>query len=206
MTRFIRLSLGALAIAVAGVTILRADVPHVFAIKGARIVTVAGTPLASGTIVVRNGLIEAVGADVAVPSTATVIDGAGLTVYPGLIDANSPAIQVPDPDPAAVAALVGRWPGVRWVLAGGRFRVVQTVAARLPGAARVWFDIARVQGPMDCLRRLRDTVGVHRLLFGTNLPFVVPESPVMEPADARLPAAEDAAVRYGNAEAALGIT
>jgi predicted TIM-barrel fold metal-dependent hydrolase len=52
---------------------------------------------------------------------------------------------------------------------------------------------------MDGLRRRRDTVGVQRLLFGTDLPFVVPESPLVEPADARLPEAEDAAVRYGNA-------
>ena len=86
MTRFIRLSIGALAIAASCAVIIRADVPHVFAIKGARIVTVAGAPIPSGTILVRNGLIEAVGADVAVPATATVIDGAGLTVYPGLID------------------------------------------------------------------------------------------------------------------------
>ena len=103
MTRFIRLriaALGLLTMAVAGVTILRADVPHVFAIKGARIVTVAGTPIASGTIVVRNGLIDAVGADVAVPSTATVIEGAGLTVYPGLIDmGTSTGVEVPTPTP-----------------------------------------------------------------------------------------------------------
>ena len=58
---------------------------------------------------------------------------------------------------------------------------------------------------MDGLRALRDDVGLHRLLFGTALPFIVPESPIMELADARLPAAEDAAVRCGNATAALGI-
>ena len=56
---------------------------------------------------------------------------------------------------------------------------------------------------MDCLRRLRDDVGVHRLLFGTNLPFIVPESPIMELGDARLPADEDAAVRYGKQLVAL---
>lgn len=100
MNRFIRLSIGALAIAIAGVTITRANVPHVFAIKGARIVTVAGAPISSGTVVVRNGLIEAVGADVAVPSTATVIDGAGLTVYPGLIDMGSATgVEVAAPTP-----------------------------------------------------------------------------------------------------------
>ena len=97
MTRFIRLGIGALAIAAASV-VLRADVPHVFAIKGARIVTVAGAPIPSGTIVVRNGLIEAVGADAAVPATATVIDGAGLTVYPGLIDmGNSTGVDAASP-------------------------------------------------------------------------------------------------------------
>ena len=64
----------------------RADAPHVYAIKGARLVTVAGAPVASGTIVVRNGLIDAVGADVQPPADAVVIDGAGSTVYPGLID------------------------------------------------------------------------------------------------------------------------
>jgi predicted TIM-barrel fold metal-dependent hydrolase len=116
-----------------------------------------------------------------------------------------PAIQVPDPDPAAIAELVGRWPEVRWILAGGRYREVQAIGTRLPREARVWFDIARVQGPMDCIRALRDAVGEHRLLFGTNLPFVVPESPIMELADARLPAEEDAAVRWRNATLALGL-
>jgi imidazolonepropionase-like amidohydrolase len=99
MNRFIRLSIGALAIALA-CAVVRADVPQVFAIKGARIVTVAGATIPSGTVVVRNGLIDAVGADVAVPTTATVIDGAGLTVYPGLIDmGNSAGVDVPTQTP-----------------------------------------------------------------------------------------------------------
>ena len=98
MNRLIRLSIGALAIAASCAIILRADVPQVFAIKGARIVTVAGAPLPSGTILVRNGLIEAVGADVTVPGTATVIDGTGLTVYPGLIDmGNSTSVDAATP-------------------------------------------------------------------------------------------------------------
>ena len=64
----------------------RAEAPHIYAIKGARIVTAAGAPIPSGTLVIRNGVIEAVGADVQPPATAMIIDGAGLTVYPGLID------------------------------------------------------------------------------------------------------------------------
>ena len=56
----------AIAMAVAVVAV-RADVPHIYAIKGARIVPVAGAAIPSGTIVIRNGVIEAVGASVDVP-------------------------------------------------------------------------------------------------------------------------------------------
>jgi imidazolonepropionase-like amidohydrolase len=58
-----------------------------YAITGARIVTVSGPTIERGTIVIRNGLIESVGASVSVPADARVIDGAGLTIYPGLFDA-----------------------------------------------------------------------------------------------------------------------
>lgn len=61
----------------------------VYAIKDARIHTVSGPTIAKGTVVIRNGLIEAVGESVTVPPEATVIDGSGLVVYPGLIDSFS---------------------------------------------------------------------------------------------------------------------
>ncbi|HSL55533.1 MAG TPA: amidohydrolase family protein [Pyrinomonadaceae bacterium] len=57
-----------------------------YAITNARIVTVSGPVIERGTVVIRNGLIAAAGANVTAPSDARVIDGAGLTVYPGLID------------------------------------------------------------------------------------------------------------------------
>lgn len=58
-----------------------------YAITNARIVTVSGSVIERGTVVVRNGLIAAVGANVNAPSDARIIEGDGLTVYPGLIDA-----------------------------------------------------------------------------------------------------------------------
>src|SRR5712664_1706523 len=61
----------------------------IYAIKNAKIVTVSGPDIEHGTIVIRDGLIAAVGASVAAPPDARVIDGSGLTVYPGLIDANT---------------------------------------------------------------------------------------------------------------------
>src|SRR6266568_1356166 len=66
-----------------------AEGPQVFAIRNARIVSVSRAPLEKGTIVVRDGLIEALGANLEPPADAWVIDGTGLTVYPGLIDALS---------------------------------------------------------------------------------------------------------------------
>ncbi len=58
-----------------------------YAITNARIVTVSGATIDKGTVVIRNGLIESVGAGVTAPADAQVFDGGGLTVYPGFIDA-----------------------------------------------------------------------------------------------------------------------
>jgi imidazolonepropionase-like amidohydrolase len=63
---------------------LAQDVP--LAIRGARIVTVSGPAIEKGTVVVQKGRIVAVGPEVAVPAGATVVDGSGKTLYPGLVD------------------------------------------------------------------------------------------------------------------------
>jgi imidazolonepropionase-like amidohydrolase len=63
--------------------------PGTFAITNARIVTVSGATIERGTLVIRDGKIEAVGANVTVPNGAERIDGAGLSVYPGMIDAGT---------------------------------------------------------------------------------------------------------------------
>ncbi|HEY0372871.1 MAG TPA: amidohydrolase family protein [Thermoanaerobaculia bacterium] len=67
----------------------RADAPGVYAIAGGTVHPVSGAVVPNGTVVIRNGLIEAVGANVAIPADATVVDAAGAHVYPGLIDAHT---------------------------------------------------------------------------------------------------------------------
>jgi imidazolonepropionase-like amidohydrolase len=59
----------------------------VFAIVGARVVPEPGQSIDKATVVIRDGLIEAVGANVPSPPDALKIDGQGLTVYAGFIDA-----------------------------------------------------------------------------------------------------------------------
>ncbi|HEY4426541.1 MAG TPA: amidohydrolase family protein [Pyrinomonadaceae bacterium] len=73
-----------------------------YAITNARIVTVSGPVIERGTVVIRNGLIAAAGANVSAPADARVIDGTGLTVYPGLIDSYTNLAlpeAVPGPSP-----------------------------------------------------------------------------------------------------------
>ena len=57
-----------------------------FALTNARIETVTNGAIERGTVVIRDGRIEAVGADVVAPADAEVIDCDGLTLYPGFID------------------------------------------------------------------------------------------------------------------------
>ncbi len=71
------------------VTGLRDNGTGYHALVGARVVTAPGQVLTNATIVVRNGLIAAVGAGMAPPAGARVWDLKGLTVYPGFIDASA---------------------------------------------------------------------------------------------------------------------
>ncbi len=58
-----------------------------FAIVNARIVTVSGAVIENGTVLIQDGKIAGVGTTVQVPKGAETIDGKGLSVYPGMIDA-----------------------------------------------------------------------------------------------------------------------
>jgi len=59
------------------------------AIKGGKVLTITNGTFEGGTVVIDNGKITAVGADVAVPVGAEVVDATGRWVVPGLIDAHS---------------------------------------------------------------------------------------------------------------------
>ncbi len=71
------------------------------ALRGARVVTVSGPVIEKGTVLVRNGLIEAVGENIDLPKDAWGVDAQGVTVYPGLIDALSTVGLPETPAPSA---------------------------------------------------------------------------------------------------------
>ena len=109
----------------AALSALRGEPASAIAIKDAHIVTVSGADLPKATVVLRNGLIEQVGENVNVPPDAWVIDGTGLNVYPGFIDALS-TWGIPNANPPSTTARIPVGP---------------------PGAAAV--SQPRVRGPED---------------------------------------------------------
>ena len=93
-----------------------------YAITNARIVTVSGPIVERGTVVIRNGLIAAAGANISAPPDARVIDGTGLTVYPGLIDSYT-NLALPEAAPSPSPGGGG----------GGAFLLLQAQARPSPG-------------------------------------------------------------------------
>lgn len=109
----------------------QAEVPSLLAIRDARVVPVRGAVMEKATVVIRDGLIADVGPSASPPAGAFVIDGSGLTIYPGLIDAYS-SWGIPQAPVAAPAP-------------GGRSGGPQTAPSALQGGQQV----PRSQGPED---------------------------------------------------------
>ena len=61
--------------------------PPFYAIRDVTVMTGTGERLERATVLIADGLIEAVGSDLEIPADAWIIEGAGLQLYPGLIDA-----------------------------------------------------------------------------------------------------------------------
>ncbi|MEM9996104.1 MAG: amidohydrolase [Bacteroidota bacterium] len=91
-------------------------VTRTLAFTNARVVQAPGQVLDRATVVVRDGLIDAVGPDVTIPFDARVIEADSLTVYAGFIDAlgyagvpkpdgDDPDIDNPDEPPRTYAGL-----------------------------------------------------------------------------------------------------
>ncbi|HLY08177.1 MAG TPA: amidohydrolase family protein [Planctomycetota bacterium] len=69
--------------------------PHPIAVTNATLVISPGRALERASVLLRDGLIQDVGPGIEIPKDAEVVDGAGLTVYAGFIDAHS-TIGLPD--------------------------------------------------------------------------------------------------------------
>jgi imidazolonepropionase-like amidohydrolase len=77
----------ALAFVLAAACVAQAAGAQTVAITGGTVYPVSGPKIENGTVLIRDGKIAAVGANVAVPADAQRIDATGKWVTPGLIDA-----------------------------------------------------------------------------------------------------------------------
>ncbi len=87
-----------------------ADVFPTYAIKNAKIVPVVGSPLDRGVLIIRNGLIEAVGPldKITIPEDAEVVEAEGLIAYPGLVSAHTNLfLEVPRAEGAQAPPEIG---------------------------------------------------------------------------------------------------
>ncbi|MEO9886726.1 MAG: amidohydrolase family protein [Balneola sp.] len=67
----------------------KSEATRTYAITNATIVQAPGKIMEEGTIVIKDGLITAIGKNVSIPSNAEVIDGTDMYLYPGFIDGMS---------------------------------------------------------------------------------------------------------------------
>ncbi|HZR17609.1 MAG TPA: amidohydrolase family protein [Verrucomicrobiae bacterium] len=95
----------------------------VHALVGGKVVVRPGETLDPGTIILRNGLISAVGKEAAIPAEARVWDEKGMTIYAGFIDpylvldATNGPLSTSDLEPISSASFTSR--GVRFFGVGG---------------------------------------------------------------------------------------
>lgn len=116
------------------------------AISNATVFPVTSAPIEKGTILIRDGIIAAVGRDVAVPAGAETVDATGMFALPGLVDPHSHlgAREFPGfpTDPKSADPITPHLrardvfdhtdPAIRRVVAGG-----VTTAQVLPGSSNV---------------------------------------------------------------------
>lgn len=104
---------------------------NMLAITGATIETVGkeGT-IESGTLLIKNGKIEAVGKDVEIPVAAKRIDAAGKTVLPGIVDPYF-VVSIPRNTPPAAAPRTIVFGGRTFIIGGGGPPPIATTFAKV---------------------------------------------------------------------------
>ena len=79
--------------------------PAAYALHNVTVVQADGSRVGGVNVVIRGGMIEAIGADVPIPADAQLLEGDSLLVYPGLIDAQGNAeYEFPEVDRSGVAS------------------------------------------------------------------------------------------------------
>lgn len=144
----------------------QAATPRVHAITNARIVTAPGQVFERATLVMRDGIIVAVGAKVSVPADARIWKGDSLTVYAGLIDAFVLPAEpiVPGGRPAATEVSVpSRGAAASLAVVRSEYRVIENLslsADQLTAMRSAGFTAAQLAPRQGIMRGTSAVVGL----------------------------------------------
>lgn len=139
-SRALWLAGAAIAATIASAAAPAAAQDRAIAFTGARILTMAGEPIENGTLVIKDGKIVAVGANVTIPADAERIAAAGRVIMPGIVDTHSHIGQVAgadgsgpiQPDVRALDSIDPLSPNIAKARAGG-----VTTANIMPGSGHL---------------------------------------------------------------------
>ncbi len=114
--------------------------------------------------------------DLTSPEVSALADRAGELGLPVFVQVrlwderqHPPMCMVPAVPVAKIADLASAHPHTRLALSMARYGEITSALKQTAGAGNLFADIAGVQGPTNCMRKLIADVGSDRLLFGTEL-------------------------------------
>ena len=116
----------------------------------------------------------------------------------------NPVLTAAPVNVAPLPDVLARFPSARAMLLNSGYRVIganTTLVQRLV-AAGVWFEIATLEGVAGIEALLQRSPGI-RLTFGSHAPYFYFEAALLKLQESALTAAQLAAIRHGNAQAAL---
>ena len=113
------------------------------------------------------------------------------------VRSHHPLMQVPDVKVADAIAAASALPKVNIVLGGIKWGEANT--AEIKTLPNLWLDISQME-TMDGLRRIIDSCGPERLLFGTHAPFFYIRSTIIKLDEAQLSDEERECITRRNAE------
>jgi imidazolonepropionase-like amidohydrolase len=147
------------------------------AIRGGTLFTVTQGIVANGTVIIRDGKIEAIGKDLAVPPGARIMEASGKCVFPGFIDAGTDIGTVEPGSPAwdgdeATQPLTPQLnvidafdPGNRFVAAAARRGITAALVAPERGNVLSGLSaLLRLEGDDVAKMIVRSPAGVHGTL------------------------------------------
>lgn len=113
-----------------------------------------------------------------------------------------PLMRVPPVDPAPLAPILGRVPGLRMIVLNRVRNPNGEALAELIRAGDVYFDLAMIEGA-GCAGELMSAISPQRMVFGSHAPFQYFESALLKLRESAITGEQESAILQGTAQRLL---